>query len=399
MRLLLPGQHKAPALVVPGPHANPDSDLFLHLHRAANRGEHQIGRIEDVESRALVKLVFEGEAQVRSSELHHPIGRELRLRDVQQRPQLEVQVEARLFRARVFRGPERARDPQRDERRQPHFCGAGFVGAGAGLTASLRPASSSILQCPSNSTPFSMMSCGVSMFPRTRAGARNSTSLLARMLPSITPSTISVPMSILAFTSAPSPTTRMSSENTSPASLPSMRTVPSKVNLPSNEVPLPRSVLISFCGALPETVWSAGMRQAYATNRAQGQAGIERAGANPPLKGLPGSTGHLRARASDSNRRAARCAPTNRRAHVPQGRQSDSHTGDCAGSEVACREMDRLRAARARRALPRAAAVESAGTNRCVDTRRAPRTTSANRVAAGAARRTPASCRSVPASI
>src|SRR5436309_15831502 len=39
---------------------------------------------------------------------------------------------------------------------------------------------------------------------------------------------------------------RMSSENTSPLSLPSTRTVPSKVSLPSNAVPRPSRVLISL---------------------------------------------------------------------------------------------------------------------------------------------------------
>src|SRR4029077_15860670 len=44
--------------------------------------------------------------------------------------------------------------------------------------------------------------------------------------------------------------TRVSSENTSPLNLPSMRTVPSNVSLPSNCAPRPRSVVISpaACG-------------------------------------------------------------------------------------------------------------------------------------------------------
>ena len=54
-----------------------------------------------------------------------------------------------------------------------------------------------------------------------------------------------VPTLTFAFTSAPSPTISWSVEMISPENLPSMRTVPSKISLPSNWLPLPRSALSS----------------------------------------------------------------------------------------------------------------------------------------------------------
>src|SRR5215813_11187467 len=86
------------------------------------------------------------------------------------------------------------------------------------------------------------------MLPLTRAGACSPTARLARMFPVTLPSTMMTPTSISALTIAPSPTTSTSSEKISPESLPSIRTVPSNVSLPSNSDPRPSSVVISPCG-------------------------------------------------------------------------------------------------------------------------------------------------------
>src|SRR4051812_30902291 len=69
------------------------------------------------------------------------------------------------------------------------------------------------------------------------------------MFPTTVPWMMISPISISASTMAPSPMTSVSSENTSPLNRPSMRTVPSKVSLPSNCAPRPRSVVISLNGA------------------------------------------------------------------------------------------------------------------------------------------------------
>ena len=57
-----------------------------------------------------------------------------------------------------------------------------------------------------------------------------------------------VATAISALTRAPSPMMSVSSEKISPENLPSMRTVPSKVSLPSNSLPRPSSALTSADG-------------------------------------------------------------------------------------------------------------------------------------------------------
>ena len=91
------------------------------------------------------------------------------------------------------------------------------------------------------------------MLPRMRAGWCSSTMVLALTFPLISPWTMMVPQVISAASLAPSPTTRTSLVTMVPVNLPSMRTVPSKVSLPSNSEPRPSRALRSLPAAAAGT--------------------------------------------------------------------------------------------------------------------------------------------------
>ena len=101
----------------------------------------------------------------------------------------------------------------------------------------------SIIDLPSNTTPFSMLSAGAARSPFTRAGLWSSIESLALMLPMTSPFTTTDPQLILAETFAVSPTTSKSVVVISPVNMPSIRTCPLKLSLPSTTEPGPSKAL------------------------------------------------------------------------------------------------------------------------------------------------------------